>query len=361
MHTPWGELATLDLTDGDLCLEILASEKHQLVEGLVVESVFDQIFEDVPAYLEGAVLLDAETAIVDTGRGDDGWHAFVWVRDRERATGLGRYLAALGKRFRVWLVETDDPLTTFLVRPWADGKLAPERRPLAAVAREISGRRPQQLRVAEDVRDAVRQRQSFWGFLHGQHGDATGLRVILPRLFMNYGIQPWFRRVWNLDRILVHGDDIWLLELKHKYPMRGLPLSFGLNTGELGMIVRLGEAGIRCLHAIVVKPVWSMIASPMYLFNDMRKRARAALIAVDLDADITSAMLADTPASSASHTTFSGEGSNSFYRLRADRFSRLGILSDPAAALASGIAGVASGSALPPVEDRWLLGLKATN
>ncbi|HEY0622782.1 hypothetical protein [Sphingomonas sp.] len=41
MDTPLGALAALDLADGDLCLEILASEKHQLVERLVVESVFD--------------------------------------------------------------------------------------------------------------------------------------------------------------------------------------------------------------------------------------------------------------------------------------------------------------------------------
>lgn len=361
MQTPWGELASLDLMDGDLCLEILAGEKHQLVEGLVVESVFDQIFEDVPAYLDGALLLDVDTAIVDTGSGDDGWHAFVWVRDRERATGLRRYLAALEKRFQVWLVETDTPLTTFWVRSWSDGKLAPERHTLPVVAGRISGRRPRPLRVAEDVRNAIRQRQSFWGFLHGQHGDETGQRVILPRLFMNCGIQPWFRRVWNLDRILVHGDDIWLLELKHKYPMRGRLLSFGLNTGELGMIVRLGEAGVRCLHAIVVKPVWSMNAGPMYLFNDLRMRARAALVGIDLDASITSAMLAGRRTSSASHTTFSGEGANSFHTLRCDRFSRLGLLSDSAAVLARGIAGIVSGTALPALEDQWLLELKSTN
>jgi hypothetical protein len=45
-----------------------------------------------------------------------------------------------------------------------------------------------------------------------------------------------------LDRVLVHGDDIWPPEIKHKYPMQE-PVSFGLNSGELNVIMRLGEAG----------------------------------------------------------------------------------------------------------------------
>jgi hypothetical protein len=73
MQTPWGELGSLDLADHEVCRTILAQDKHQLAEGLVVERVFDQIFDDVPAHLEGAVLLDADTAIVDPGRGSNGW------------------------------------------------------------------------------------------------------------------------------------------------------------------------------------------------------------------------------------------------------------------------------------------------
>lgn len=77
MQTPWGELGSLDLADHEVCRTILAGDKHQLAEGLVVESAFDQIFEDVPAHLEGATLLDVDTAIVDTKRPHDQWHAFV--------------------------------------------------------------------------------------------------------------------------------------------------------------------------------------------------------------------------------------------------------------------------------------------
>lgn len=354
MQTPWGDLGTLDLDDHEQCRTILASDKHQLAEGLVVESVFDQIFDDVPDHLDGAVLLDADTAIVDPGRGGE-WLAFVWARAQQ--PGLGRYLRALEKRFRVWLVETDAPLKTFTARQWKDGRLVPGSRPLTTLMGELSGRQPQPVEVSQSVRDANRQQQSFWGFLSSQHGTELGRKVILPRLFMNCGVQPWFRAVWNLDRVLVHGDEVRLLEIKHKYPMQGPPVSFGLNTGELNVIVRLGEAGIRCLHAIVVKPVWSKDAGSMYLLNDMRLRARAALIGVDMNAEVTGAMMAGNRGTSAGHTTFSGSGNLSFRVLKAGAFSRLGLLSDPPAVLAESIARLVSGSSLPPVEDRWLTGL----
>lgn len=210
------------------------------------------------------------------------------------------------------------------------------------------------------MRDTKRQQQSFWGFLSGQHVDALGQRVILPRIFMNCGIQPWFNKVWNLDRILVRGNDIWLLEIKHKFPMKGKPLLFGLNEGELSIIVLLAQAGIRCLHTLVIKPVWLPSAGAMYLFNDMRMRARAAVIGIDLDDQITRVMLGGSRRSSPSHTTYSGKGEVGFYTLRASAFSRLGVLSDPAQELASSFAKAVSGALLPPVEDQWLLGLKAS-
>lgn len=359
MQTPWGPLEALDLTDSGLCLEILASEKHQLIEGLVVESYFDQLFEGVPAYLPGAALLDIDTAVVQAGERDQDWHAFVWVRDRKAATGLRRYLTALENRFQVWLVETDERLTDFFVRKWSEGKLSSQALPLSTVAAEISDRSPKWLQVSSNVRDAVRQRQSYWGFLHGLYGSNTGRRIILPRLFMNYGIQPWFRRVWNLDRIMVHGDGIWLLELKHKFPMRGPPVAFGLNVGELGLIARLGEAGVRCLHAILVKPIWSRAEGPMYLFNNVARRERAALIGVELNERLVAEMMSNSPRSSASHTTFSGQGGTDFYSLPAGRFSRYGLASYSRDALAANLADGISGAELPRVQDSWLHQLRS--
>ena len=355
MQTPWGELGGLDLSDHELCGTILANEKHQLAEGLVVEGLFDQIFDDVPAHLQGAVLLDVDTAIVDTQRPDDRWHAFVWARSRQ--PGLGRYLAALGSRFHVWLVETDRPLTNFFAREYQEGQLGQHVWPLDRLMGELSGKPPSYLSVTADVRDAKRQQQSFWGFLSDQHGPALGERIILPRLFMNYGVQPWFRAVWNLDRILVHNDQIWLLEIKHKFPFGRSALAFGLNTGELGVIARLGEAGIRCLHTILVKPIWSKDVGAMYLFNDMRMRGRAALIGIDLSQSVTADMMAGQRGLSAGHTTFTGTGALNYYSLNAASFSRLGVLSDSPSFIAANIAALVHGTKLDRVDDRWLRSL----
>ncbi|WP_146131859.1 hypothetical protein [Chromobacterium amazonense] len=49
METPWGQLGSLDLADHELAADILSADKHQLVEGLVVECLFDQIVANVPA------------------------------------------------------------------------------------------------------------------------------------------------------------------------------------------------------------------------------------------------------------------------------------------------------------------------
>lgn len=357
MQTPWGPLANLDLNDLKLCQTILASDKHQLAEGLVVERVFDQIFETVPSHLPEANILDIETAVVRPENGEQKLHAFVWARKRQ--PGLGRYLRALSRRFTVWLVETDDPLTTFLARPHNGNEFCGPSRTLSDVARHISGRTPRGLTVSSDVRDDIRQQQSFWGFLTDQYRGETGNRVILPRLFMNCGLQPWFRAVWNLDRILVNGDDIWLLEIKHKYPMKGARLSFGINAGELDVIAQLGESGIRCLHAIVVKPVWSKDMGSMYVFNDLLLRGRAALIAVDLKAEVIAGMRAGKRATSASHTTFSGSGALNYYRLNASLFSQIGMIAAPAHVLGENIAHLVGGKRGTMVTDQYLRGLQS--
>lgn len=98
----------------------------------------------------------------------------------------------------------------------------------------------------------------------------------------------------------------------------------------------------------------------MYLFNDLRMRARAALIGINLDEEITSDMLAAVDVL--------GKPDNTHWR-RLQQLLPAGLrplqpsrpLSDPAVELARGIAAVVSAAALPPVEDGWLLQLKATN
>ncbi len=179
METPWGHLKDLNLADHDLCETILAADKHQLVEGLVVENIFDQIVEAIPPALPGALTLDVETAIVDTRRKPDQWHAFIWARSRQE--GLGRYLSALERRFRTWLLDLDTEAGIFTAREWRDGAMTGERRPLATLMTDLSGRYPKPVQVASAVRDSHRQKLGFWGYLVDNYRGELGSCVILPR------------------------------------------------------------------------------------------------------------------------------------------------------------------------------------
>lgn len=357
MDTPWGHLRDLDLTDGDLCAAILAEDKHQLAEGLVVENLFDQIIDAIPHTLPEALTLDIETAVVDTKRKPDRWHAFVWTRNRQ--PGLGRYLDALGRRFRIWLLSLDEIAGTFTARQWKDGASVGERRPLADLMGELSGRRPEPVKVAAIVRDVRRQKLSYWGFLDDAYGDQIGARVILPRLLLNHGIQPWFRAVWNLDRILVHDRAVWLLEIKHKFPFGRKELQFGINNGELGVFRLLGEAGIRCFHAILVKPSWTKESGSGYLLNRLSLKERAALIGTELDARRVGAMFDGREGASPDHTTFSGSGQLRYRSLPATGFRRIGLMSELHHDLAAKLAQAITGNTLPPVTDQWLRDLRA--
>ena len=55
MQTPLGDIAGLDLDSVKTAYDILAHDKHQIAEGMVVESLFDQIIEYIPKVVGGGV------------------------------------------------------------------------------------------------------------------------------------------------------------------------------------------------------------------------------------------------------------------------------------------------------------------
>lgn len=188
MQTPLGPLKDLDLGDHDVCAAILAEDKHQLIEGLVFESYFDQYLLSLTEASDQKVqLVDVDTAVVSLPGRNAGVAAFVWARSR--GDGLGRYLGALSSRMPVWLVEFVDG--EFVAVPFSDGKRHGEARPLQAVTEAVGKRLgPSFEPIQSSVRDRKRINQSFWGYLSERHGDDLGFNVVLPRVFLNWGIQP---------------------------------------------------------------------------------------------------------------------------------------------------------------------------
>jgi hypothetical protein len=354
METPWGELGLLDLSDHELAAEILGADKHQLVEGLVVECLFDQIVAHVPAASGRNVLaLDVDSVVVDTRREHERWLCFVWARGM--TAGLGRYLMALERCLVPYLVTYENG--EFMATRVRAGRRELAPRPLPELMLELSGGRVSPFRVQGSVKNRNRQRQAFWGFISDYYQQRLGERVVLARLLINCAIQPYFRSVWNLDRVFVVDDDLWLFEIKHKFPMERNGLHFGINDGELGMLDLLAGAGIRCLHTILVKPFWSKDVGSMYLLNDLHMRTQAAIIATVLDRAATARVMGRRSGRSGAHTSITGATGLSFKSMAATDFRVLGRLSDAPSEVAAKLFGVMAGEASEGVRDTWLRSL----
>lgn len=188
MWTPLGPLNKLDLQDHDLCAELLAYDKHQLVEGIVFESVFDQYVAAMEEASGRAVrAIPVETATVrlpPSGDGLPAYGAFVWAKSKTE--GLGRFLKALESHYRVWLVEWSTNRLHFTAAPVSDGRRAGATLPLDSVCADVSDREtPGYETVDRGVRNPQRIKQSVWGYLSAHYGDRLGTDVVLPRIFLN--------------------------------------------------------------------------------------------------------------------------------------------------------------------------------
>lgn len=360
MKTPWGKLGDLNLADHELAAKILSADKHQLAEGLIVECLFDQIVVNISSGLQedrGAIPLDVESVVVDTRRVTERWLCFVWARSR--GEGLGRYLHILEKRFVPYLVTYSNG--EFIAARIRNGRRERPERPLPELMLELSGGKVTPFEVDDLVRDHMRQQQAFWGFISGFYGEQLGNRVILPRIFINYAIQPYFRAVWNLDRIFIIENDVWLFEIKHKFPMDFEGLYFGINHGELVVLERLAESGIRCLHTILVKPYWSKELGSMYLLNNLNMRPQAAIIATVLDKAKTAHIRRQESGQSGSHTSINGSSKVSFKKMAASDFNVLGLLSDSPIDVAAKMLSTITKADSDPVQDAWLRSLRIKN
>lgn len=356
METPWGLLKDINLADHEQASTILSADKHQLVEGLVVECLFDQIVENLSAASgRNVITLDVESVIVDSMRNEDRWLGFVWARNM--TAGLGRYLNALEKCLVPYLVTYRDG--EFFAARIRDGRRDMPERPLQEIMLELSGGKMTPFRVDASVKNSNRQRQAFWGFISDYYKGDLGDRVVLPRIFINYAIQPYFRSVTNLDRIFIIDDDVWLFEIKHKFPMDRNGLYFGINDGEIRILDKLAGAGIRCLHTILVKPYWSKDVGSMYLLNNLNMRSHAAVIATVLDEVTTARIMGRQSGRSGAHTSITGSSGLSFKSIAASDFKVLGLLSDPPTELAGSMFAVMAGSPTnTSVSDKWLRDLR---
>ncbi|HGM7321354.1 hypothetical protein NTC87_07810 [Stenotrophomonas geniculata] len=350
MQTPWGELSSLDQTKRELAHKILRWDKHQLVEGMVAENAFDQLLQSVSDQTGDSLrILDIETYVCRSRGQSAELVVFVWARKKEK--GLRACLNCLAKIAIVYLVELEEG--AFVAAKWADSRRATAKTPLEEVVAQF-GRWTDPTPVSSGVRDERRQNNAIWGFLDASLTVAQlWEQLALPRLLVNFGLEPYFASTWNLDRFCVFNDEVWMLELKHKFPI-GTGNRFGLNEGELELMRLLSGSEIRIAHLIIVKPIWDGNAGSMYLFNQRELRDRAALIGVEMTPRQIKNAYSRPRKVSKLHTTLKGTGSIFYRELPTGIFSQLGLYGDTSVSLSSTLTRLLSGEKLPTTSVRWL-------
>lgn len=360
MRTPWGELNDLDLSNAMLAEAILCGDKHQLVEGMVVECLFDQFLESLSAHMPGVTSLNVETAIAQPRMYGDTKIAIVWAR--EKVAGLGRYLLALEKRFLVFFVEYH-PGKGFYGHRRVGGKRSGAVMALQDLLAPVASQEFKEFKVSVEVRDDRRLREAIWGFLFPHHGEELAKKVLLPRLLMNCGIQPWFRFAWNVDRIFLVDDQLWLFEVKHKFPFLDREtndLIFGLNNGEVANFGLLADCGIRTLFSIMVKPKWSKKVGSLYMMTDLKARENTAVIGRVLDSARLRQLMSTSSGTSGSDTTITGDKKSTlkYKPIPAQEFGSFGRFSDRPFDLAAKMVEEMRGVTSPKVSDAQLKSLK---
>lgn len=360
MRTPWGDLDDLDLSDSKLAEAILCGDKHQLVEGMVVECLFDQFLESLSAHTPGVVALNVETAIAQPRRYGDKKIAIVWAR--EKVAGLGRYLQALETKFQVFVVEYR-PDKGFYGHRRENGARSGEIMSIDDLLAPVAAQDYKEFRVSSEVKNDRRLREAIWGFLFPHHGEELAAKVLLPRLLMNCGIQPMFKYAWNVDRIFLVDDQLWLFEVKHKFPFVDRDtnaLIFGLNNGEVTNFSLLADCGIGTLFSIMVKPKWSKTIGSLYMMTDLQARENTAVIGKVLDSARLKRLMGTSSGTSGADTTITGDENArlQYKRIPAQEFGSFGRFSDRPADLAAKMVQEMRGGTSPRIRDEELIALK---
>lgn len=330
MMTPLGALSSLDLDNPATCFDILAHDKHQIAEGMVVESLFDQIISRIPESMEfdDVHVLDVETFIARDPHNFNRPYAFVW--SRRLGSGMGRYLLALERGFDVFRVVLNSDGSDFMACRIVGGQRSGEWMLLSEMIEAQGCVRSGNYNVAGSVRLSDRQMGAFWGYLREAYGSRLKTHVALPRVLVNWGIQPYFRNVWNIDRIVVTATEIWALEAKHKFPFRrDGALHFGLNNGEAFLLRDLVNCGIRALHTVVVKPYWDMDIGSSYLLANYEARERALVVGMVMNVNVLDRVVRSCSGSSPLHTSVTGLSRLNYKPLPVTWFAPLSNLASP--------------------------------
>jgi len=393
MNTPFGSIE--EVVKNSRFKDVLCFDKHQLLEGRIIQNYMDQILSD-PAFKGVVGEIDAEIGIaigrprykipidkkdklkelVKEAGGRLIWDSqtklwtLSWLREDEAPEELKEYFVGVVSYAFVWyrnitpaLTELLNRLTqAFVVYPvfydvarfeflitehsYVAGNFNPPSVLLHEGLRKLTGREPREFVVNDEVRTRQRQDAAYHGAIETAYGPELFDKVVLPRILMNFGIAAFFYPV-DVDRIFYvlkgSGFDFWAFEVKHKYPETrkfGVEPFFGINNSELRALQLLLSCSINVLHTILVKPVWNDTLSTMQLYMRNNMREAALLIYRVIDQEYVNQVLSRPMGVSGGKTTLTGGGTLQYKPLLVREFSEVGSFSASQAEIASVIAGV---------------------
>jgi hypothetical protein len=358
LSTPLGDLTTLDLSDPQIQQAVLFYDKHQLLEGIVAENHIDQILDAALGSDPHLKPLNVVSVMAATSKNK---LRTVLVLDQGTATELlNPYLLQLAVKFPTKLVRYDPEKRDFITHKGQYTEGSALDKPYGELVKAL-GSSGGFAGVQSAVRDELRQKQGFWGQLVGAYGDRLGRSVVLPRLFKNFAVQPYFDRgVWDIDRVYqdTRQNTFGVIEVKHKYPFGKdpWPLQFGLNCGSCSVLRDLAGAGFQCFHSIMVKPFWKDSVSVTYLFNDVQARSRVMFCGKRFSFTELDALYRQRARRSPQKTTLTGQGEMEYVSFPASSLYKVGLLNDPD--LPAKFAGALSGLPQLRITDQELQTLR---
>lgn len=345
-YTPLGYFPEdVDLTNLTSNDSFLAREKHQLLEGLVIEYVAEQ-FITTPVLKEIITILDVVTIITrgipdDRSNASDQYCSFIWNRDE---SNIDDYISIL-QNLSTGCINTtyickENNLKFFATKP-TDPKWLPLQTYLRNKRNITDIKKIKFPQINENSKNNARQLSTILGRLQPAYKSNIVKDVILPRIFKNYIVQPFFRSGWDLDRIFRYQGRLWEFELKHKFPIDNYSffedindtenrycLSFGINEGQANIMKLLAEQGLNTLHLILVKPRWSDKEDPGYLFVDEEARQKTLVIGAVLTLEKINKIVSGKLKTAPPKTSYNGSRKTNYYRIPRNFFHVIGSYAD---------------------------------
>ncbi|MEJ3661688.1 hypothetical protein WD277_12020 [Pseudomonas fragi] len=358
--TPFGPLRDIPLDNIEQLKEILVrSDKSRMLEGLVIEAVFNEYLGKLVAQGIDVLPVSLVRTLTVKKKPQKKFVTSWWVWDHSETGQAAADLCHLmAPSYGEFLFDCyyDEMSRDFFIKKWGEQTNIP----IQSFMLEKRGHSAPRFRIpSESVIDENRSQQAFWAGISSHYSDDLFKHVVLHRLFKNCAIQPFFDGVWDIDSLARLPDNsLMQLEVKHKYPhmeKSSRELSFGINNGQLRVMQDLARRGIKTLHMIMVKPIWDKNLGTGYLLNRIGDRKNVLLLAKLLDAGTLHGIQSRQSWHTGVEQSFTGKDEQKVRYVGASEFQLIGTLDDPVDTVARNIALAATGALNQPVTDQLLI------